>query len=134
MFVVPEAFRYKMLMLIFGDFIATYVFENFVAKFLSSYEQKRQDRLKHTKMIEDIKEAKPLLNDVKEPVSVYKIDETFALKKDQFVSEGEFDEPPMSERQPNEKPHIGRSQFKSPSNHAQAVYDEIEEETGRRNH
>ena len=52
MFVVPEAFRYKLLMIIFGNFIATYLFENFVTKLLSDYEQRRQARNKKLNMKE----------------------------------------------------------------------------------
>jgi len=36
-----------MLMIIFGDAIATYTFENFVVRFLQRFEQKRQERLKN---------------------------------------------------------------------------------------
>ena len=67
MFVIPEDFRYKMLMIIFGDFIATYLFENVVVRFLSDFEQRRQTRLKNESMKDKISKAKILLNDFNQP-------------------------------------------------------------------
>lgn len=58
MFIVPEEFRYKMLMIIFGNLCADYLFETFVVRFLSIYEQRRQARNKQSAMKKDIEEAK----------------------------------------------------------------------------
>lgn len=63
MFVVPEEFRYKMLMIIFGNFLASYLFETFVVRFLSTFEQRRQSRNKQIAMKKDIEEARAQLGD-----------------------------------------------------------------------
>jgi hypothetical protein len=41
---VPEVFRYKMLMIIFGCCVATYLFEAYVVRFLEDFEYNRKER------------------------------------------------------------------------------------------
>lgn len=52
-----------MLMIIFGNLCADYLFETFVVRFLSIYEQRRQARNKQIAMKKDIEEAREQLGE-----------------------------------------------------------------------
>ncbi|CDW88269.1 atpase type 13a2 isoform 3 [Stylonychia lemnae] len=109
LFVIPESFRYKMLMIIFGDAIATYMFENFVVRYLQRFEQKRQERIKNEQMLEDISQATRLLENFKEPI----MHPDKALVSKDYDKENVSDEdekPPVLDVSVNNKPSISKAQ------------------------
>lgn len=54
-----------MLMIIFGNFIATYLFEVFIIKWLEGFEHRRLERKRARDIKNDIENSKLLLKDVK---------------------------------------------------------------------
>lgn len=65
MLVIPEEFRYKMLMVIFGNFVANFLFELVVVKWLARVDQRCVERKKTKIIMKNATEARKLLLEYK---------------------------------------------------------------------
>lgn len=57
MFIVPQEFLYKLLMVIFGCLVATYLFEAYFVRFLEDFEYNRKHRVRENAIRKDIEDA-----------------------------------------------------------------------------
>ena len=111
-FIIPQEFLYKILMVMFGCLVATFIFEAYIVRFLEDFEYGRKNRVRARTIARDLEEAITALKELNLQSPGRKRQ---YLQKDADGKEMDSDDFNLAPSEGREKRNIQQLEVKSPS-------------------